>query len=185
MGTNGVNASAACESTTSTGAGVMELWDGLSQVVWHNDGGGPLGRSDEDITLNNAPATAGVVLRCARQKGGASSRRRCDAVLCAVGVLDLEPLAAGRTPSGFGHGCHYALRSLHGALHQRALSRLCHSGRLEADAWGRERLLGALLEDLVQLSERQRAQRADRDCAGRPWVVCGLALPAHRDARLA
>src|SRR6266702_1196249 len=68
---------------------------------------------------------------------------------------------------------------------RRHRPRLCHSGSLEADARWRERLMGALLEDLVQLSERQRAQRVDRDCAGRPWVVCALALPPHCDAGLA
>src|SRR6266702_3652822 len=186
MGTNGVNASAALESITSTGAGVLELWDGVSPVVWHHDGSGPLGRSDEDITLNDAPATAGVVLRCARQKGGASPRRGCDAVLCAVGVLDREPLAAGRTPS---RGWRMDATTLSDRFTVLCISVLYRGCAIpvewRADARWRERLMGALLEDLVQLSERQRAQRVDRDCAGRPWVVCALALPPHCDAGLA
>src|SRR6266567_2459122 len=109
----------------------------------------------------------------------------CGITTVAALLADLTKTSLSTMRQRLREWCYDALRSLHGALHQCALSRLCHSGSLEADARWRERLMGALLEDLVQLSERQRAQRVDRDCAGRPWVVCALALPPHCDAGLA
>ncbi len=164
----------------------MELWDGLSQVVWHNDGGGPLGRSDEDITLTNAPATAGVVLRCARQKGGASSRRRCDAVLCAVGVVDLEPLAAGRTPSGRWRMDATTLSDRFTVLCISVLSRGCAipvAWKLmrggEKGSWEPYwKTLFSCLKGSVP-KEWTVIVLADRGLYAR------LSLPPHRDARLA
>jgi hypothetical protein len=43
MGTAGVNASAALESSASPCLSVMELWDGASQVVWDHECSGAVG----------------------------------------------------------------------------------------------------------------------------------------------
>src|SRR5436305_117298 len=45
MGTNRVKAVAALESPASSCVSIMELWDGVSQVVWHHQCGGLAGRS--------------------------------------------------------------------------------------------------------------------------------------------
>ena len=66
MGTNRVKAAAALESSASACASVMELWDGVSQVVWHHQCGGLAGRLAGNIAVDAAPTIARVVLRCPR-----------------------------------------------------------------------------------------------------------------------
>ena len=75
----------------------------------------------------------------------------------APGILDWYTVIGGLVA--------LAALSLHGALYQRGVSRLCHSGGVEDPCREFARVVGTVLEGPVHLDPQQRANGVDSDCA--------------------
>src|SRR2546422_862487 len=98
MGTAGVNASGAFKSSASACAGLMELWDGIGEILWHHQRRSHFGRGAGFLVWDAAATIARVVLRCGGQKGSASARGGCHAVFRTLVRLDRQLGSLGWHP---------------------------------------------------------------------------------------
>src|SRR5438876_4009498 len=66
VGADRVKVSAAVESSASRCAGVVELWHGASQILWHHQRRGAAGAVVGAVGRNGAAPLTRMVLRCGR-----------------------------------------------------------------------------------------------------------------------
>src|ERR1700738_2437854 len=123
-----VNRLCAVESTASQSAGLLELWHGTGQVVWHHVGVCCAGLATGLFRSQSAATLAGMVLWCHRQKSGQAPRTGREHVFCAVAAVD--SLLVDRGSAAIGLRCDDVEETLYRAGDQRGVSGLCHSGGL-------------------------------------------------------
>src|SRR5260370_8471201 len=86
-----------------------------------------------------------MVLCRQRQKRADASRPGREHVFGTVTAVDPGLVARRSTATGAGLGCNDAQETLHGALHQRGVSGLCHSSGLESGGRGAKGRLATVL----------------------------------------
>src|SRR5438270_5780789 len=106
MDRNGVNHVTKVESTTSQSAGLLELWDGTGQVVWHHAGVCCAGLATRLFRSQSAATLAGMVLWCQRQKRGQAPRTGREHVFWTVAAVDPGLVARRSAATGLGLGCN-------------------------------------------------------------------------------
>ena len=138
-------------------------------------------------SLGTALATiARVVLRWGGQKGSPSARAGCHALFgTRASVGSSRSGRLGNAVWQMADGCDDADGPLSRPVCERALPRLRDPGGVEAATQRPERGLGTVLEGVVYLSARQRAQGMDRDRAGRSRLVCPVVVSSPRLVGLA
>ncbi len=132
MDRNRVNRLSAAESTASQSAGLLELWHGTRQVVWHHVGVCCAGLATGLFRSESAATLAGMVLWGQRQKRGQAPRTGREHVFCAVAAVDSLLVARGSAATGLGLRCDDVEETLYRAGDQRGVSGLCHSGGVES-----------------------------------------------------
>src|SRR3989442_9590873 len=104
MGTDRVNLSAAPKSSTSGGAGVVELWHGAREIMWHHQRCGTAGSAGEYLGVDPAAAVARMVLRCDRQERRAAASVGGEHLLWLPAALGVSLVACDRAAAGLGDG---------------------------------------------------------------------------------
>ena len=133
MDRNGVNDVAEIESSAGQGAGLLELWDGVGQVMWYHLGVCSLSAASRQFGAESAATLARMVLWRPRQKRPEAARTGREYVFWTVAALDPRVVARRSGATGAGLGRNDAGEPLDGALHQRRVPRLRHSSG--EDAW--------------------------------------------------
>jgi hypothetical protein len=76
------------ESSPGQGAGLLELWHGASQIVWHHPGVCRLSAANRKSGEDSAATLARMMLWRRRQKRGEAPRTGCEHVFWAVVAVD-------------------------------------------------------------------------------------------------
>src|SRR5271157_3749041 len=88
-----VNHVAEVESSAGQGAGLLELWHGVSQVVWHHAGLCGLSAASEQFGADPAATLARMVLWRQRQKRGEAARTGREHLFWAITGVDTGVVA--------------------------------------------------------------------------------------------
>src|SRR5437588_9966207 len=185
MDRNRVNHVPKVESTASQSAGLLELWHGTGQVVWHHAGVCCAGLATGLQRSESAATLAGMVLWCQRQKRGQAPGTGRKHVFWTVAAVDPGLVARGSAATGLGLRCDDVEETLYRAGDQRGVSGLCHSGGVESGGCGAKGRLATVLAGPAAAPGGQcaRALDGDRDSGSR--LLCRLVVCHERVAVVA
>src|SRR5215470_1751943 len=167
----------------------LELWDGPRPELWSDDRGYHPGLCVGLLRTDNTGTTPRLVSGCLAQKWGQTGPSTapsggewlfCPAPLLGGG-LARSHLSASRPR----HGRLDARTTLHDPLDQRRRARLCYPRGLAHRRRHATRGLASALGSPLRPPPGPCARGLDRDCPGRPGVVCPLALSHDASARVA
>ena len=133
MDRNRVNDVAEIESSAGQSAGLLELWDGASQIMWDHAGVRRLSACRVDSSEQSLLQRLREWCYSSKDKKG-QKRRELDVSTCFGPLLQwiLAWWEARSAATGAGLGCDDVEETLDRVGDQRGVSRLCHSCRVES-----------------------------------------------------
>ena len=163
MDRNRVNDVAEIESSAGQSAGLLELWDGASQIMWDHAGVRRLSACRVDSSEQSLLQRLREWCYSSKDKKG-QKRRELDVSTCFGPLLQwiLAWWEARSAAPGAGRGCDDALEPLYRAGEKPGVSGLCHSGSVESRGCSRKGSLGTTLDEAADEVSRQCSRATSR-----------------------